>query len=184
MTIVRDAEAEDARAIGALHVRTWRESYWGVLPDATVLRETVEGRAGFWRTHLHRLALNPELRDESVVVAQGARGALVGFAWCGEARSPHTEWDGEIFMLYVLHAAQRRGVGRLLMTKAAANLIRRGFFRVGLWVLEDNGPARAFYEAMGGRPTGANRRHGPAGAETVTGYAWDDAGVLLGAGSG
>jgi ribosomal protein S18 acetylase RimI-like enzyme len=178
VTRVRDAAAEDARAIGALHVRTWRESYWGVLPDSTVLRETVEGRAGFWRTHLHRLAVNADLKDEGVAVAEGPRGALVGFAWCGEARSSHAEWDGEVFMLYVLHAAQRRGVGSLLLEKAAMSLVRRGFFRLGLWVLEDNGPARAFYEAMGGRLTAARRRHGPGGAETVVGYAWE-AGDLL-----
>jgi ribosomal protein S18 acetylase RimI-like enzyme len=180
MTTLRDAVPADANALGALHVRTWRESYWGVLPDESVLRETPEGRARFWRTHLNLLRLSPTHRDESVTVARDGRGGLLGFAWAGAARGGRGDWDGEIYMLYVLHAAQRQGVGRLLLEGAARRLVRRGFFRLGLWVLEDNGPARAFYEALGGRETGTRRQQGASGAEVVAGYVWEDVGALLG----
>lgn len=182
MTAVRDAGPEDAPALGALHVLTWRESYWGVLPDDSVLRETADGRARFWRGHLTRLRMAPDARDESVVVAQtrNRQGPLLGFSWAGAARGGRADWDGEIFMLYVLNAEQRQGVGRLLMAGAAQRLVRRGFFRIGLWVLEDNGPARAFYETLGGRPTGTRRQHGPSGSEVVAGYVWEDAAELLG----
>jgi len=180
MIALRDAQPDDARALAALHVRTWREAYWGVLPDAVVLRETVEGRARFWRTHLARIRLSRWSRDENVTLAEEEDGGLVGFAWTGDARGPKAEWDGEIYMLYVLAAAQRQGVGQALMAEAAKSLARRGFFRIGLWVLEDNGPARAFYEALGGGQTGVRRVHGATSAETAAGYAWQDASVLFG----
>jgi ribosomal protein S18 acetylase RimI-like enzyme len=180
MTIVRDALPEDAFSLGKLHVRTWREAYWGVLPDQAVMRESVEGRTRFWRHHLGRIRTSPDLRDENVTLAQASNGAAVGFVWTGAARSSQVDWDGEIYMLYVLHAMQRRGVGRRLLASAAASLVRRGFFRLGLWVLEDNGPARAFYETLGGHITGARRQQGSSGAEIVVGYLWEDSSVLLG----
>ncbi len=180
MTMLRDANPRDASALASLHVRTWRESYWGVLPDEAVQRETADGRARFWRAHLERLRVASDMRDESVAVAQARNGGLLGFTWSGAARGGRADWDGEIFMLYVLHAEQRQGVGRLLMAAAAQRLVQRGFFRIGLWVLEDNGPARAFYEALGGRSTGTRRQHGSSGSEIVAGYVWEDASVLLG----
>jgi ribosomal protein S18 acetylase RimI-like enzyme len=180
MTTIRDALSADARALGELHVRTWREVYWGLLPDRSVLKETVESRTRFWRAHLDILRGSETFLDEDVALAVEPDGEAVGFAWTGGARLKEAEWDGEIYMLYVLQAAQRRGVGRALLARAAQSLVRRGFFRVGLWVLEANGAARAFYEAMGGRPTGARRVQWPGDPPTlVTGYVWEDAGVLL-----
>jgi ribosomal protein S18 acetylase RimI-like enzyme len=184
MTLIRDALPSDARALGALHVRTWREAYWGLLPDRTVLRETVESRSRFWRAHLEILRGSETFLDEDVALAMEpseseAEGEAVGFVWTGAARLREADWEGEVYMLYVLNDAQRRGVGRALLARAARSLVRRGFFRLGLWVLETNGQARAFYEAQGGRPTGVRRLQAPGELGFVTGYVWEDAGVLL-----
>jgi ribosomal protein S18 acetylase RimI-like enzyme len=179
MIIVRDARIEDAAALGALHARTWREAYWGVLPDHMIARETAEGRARWWRSYLARLTSSPRMRDESVAIAVEPDTAAAGFAWSGPARSADAEWDGEIYMLYVLQVAQRRGLGRNLMAAAARRLVSRGFFSLGLWVLDDNGPARAFYEALGGRPAGMRHDH-VGGRETpVAGYVWTDPSCLI-----
>lgn len=183
MTVVRDAVPSDARALGALHVRTWREAYWGLLPDHAVLRETVESRSRFWRAHLEILRGSETFLDEDVALAveprRGEADETVGFVWTGAARLREADWEGEIYMLYVLNAAQRRGVGRALLARAARSLVRRGFFRLGLWVLETNGQARAFYEAQGGRDIGVRRAHAPGELGVVTGYVWEDAGMLL-----
>ena len=46
-------------------------------------------------------------------------------------------------------------------------------------MLDENGPARAFYEALGGRPAGARRDH-VGGRETpVAGYVWTDPSRLI-----
>jgi ribosomal protein S18 acetylase RimI-like enzyme len=184
MTIIRDAVASDARALGALHVRTWREAYWGLLPDRTVLRETVESRSRFWRAHLEILRGSESFLDEDVALAvepakKDGESEAVGFVWTGAARLREAEWDGEVYMIYVLNAAQRRGVGRALLARAAQSLVRRGFFRFGLWVLETNGQAQAFYEALGGRPIGVRRSQAPGELGFVIGYVWEDASALL-----
>ena len=85
--IVRDARIEDAVALGALHARTWREAYWGVLPDHMIVRETADGRGRWWRSYLARLMSSPRMRDESVAIAVDPDGAAAGFAWSGPARS-------------------------------------------------------------------------------------------------
>ncbi|MCG8442426.1 MAG: GNAT family N-acetyltransferase [Caulobacterales bacterium] len=179
MTRLRDADLDDAPSLGRLHARTWREAYWGVLPDPAIDRETPEGRERFWRAHLERLRSDDEFLDENVVIAEGEDGTPVGFVWVGGPRVIQAAWDGEIYMLYVLQSAHRGGVGRLLMGGAAQSLARRGLFRVGLWVLADNGPARAFYEALGGRPAGDRRERVGGGAQAVVGYVWDDASALF-----
>ena len=48
-------------------------------------------------------------------------------------------------------SAQRQGVGRALMSAVARDLLARGHASATLWVLEGNGSARRFYEALGGR---------------------------------
>jgi len=52
--------------------------------------------------------------------------------------------------LHVVHTHKRRGAGRALMAAAAGQSLQRGFDRMRLSVLESNGRARAFYEALGG----------------------------------
>ena len=179
MIVVRDAIREDAAALGALHARTWRESYWGLLPDHLVARETAWDREEWWRSRLMRMRSGPELKDESVALGFERDGAPLGFVWTGPSRHREAEWDGEIYMLYVLNTAQRQGLGRRLMAEAARRLVGRGFFRIGLWVLEDNGPARAFYETLGGRFSGARSEPMARGAMPVAGYVWSDVSVLM-----
>jgi GNAT superfamily N-acetyltransferase len=52
--------------------------------------------------------------------------------------------EGWIDQLYVLPAAQRRGVGSALLQVA-----QNTFDRLQLWTFQRNGPARRFYEARG-----------------------------------
>ena len=81
----------------------------------------------------------------------------------------------------MLPAWRRRGIGRLLLTRAAAELVSLGFSRLHIGVLTANQPARAFYEAMGGREVGQRTfdEDGFPLPETV--YAWPDlAGLVTG----
>lgn len=84
--------------------------------------------------------------------------SIAGFGSCGRQRSPdlaEAGFDGEFQAIYVLQAAQRRGVGRALMAEMARDLVSRGFQGGALWVLDGNRPARGFYEALGGHVIGA-----------------------------
>lgn len=57
--------------------------------------------------------------------------------------------------IYLLAERRRQGIGRQLRAASAAWLQAHGYQAVLLWVLEANGPARTFYEMLGGRLVGS-----------------------------
>ncbi|MFM9865040.1 MAG: N-acetyltransferase family protein [Micropepsaceae bacterium] len=145
--LIRPATVTDAQALGELHVRVWNETYRGIMPDTLLDRLDAEKSAQTWREQM------PALREkrQTLVVAE-AGGALVGFAGCGPRRKEKLASDGEIYMINIASTAKRRHTGTRLMLAMAGALTADGFEDVGLWVLEKNLPARAFYERLGGTP--------------------------------
>ena len=60
-------------------------------------------------------------------------------------------WGAHVDNLHVAHSAQRRGLGSLLLDRAARIVLeRRPASGIWLWVLEGNADAKAFYLARGG----------------------------------
>ena len=84
----------------------------------------------------------------------------------------------KVSALYVLPAHQGHGIGRRLLRSAASELSSLGFTLLRIGVLTANRPARAFYEAMGGREVGQRTfdEEGFLLPETV--YGWPDLTVL------
>ena len=83
----------------------------------------------------------------AVLVAE-EDGTAAGVAGC------RSEWlDG----LYVLPQFWSRGVGRALHDTVLGRLRADGWERCHLWVLEDNGRARRFYERLGWIENGTSR---------------------------
>lgn len=97
-----------------------------------------------WLERLH----NPLPESRCWVAEVDTR--VVGYCVGGPERDVHPA-GGEIYALYVLPAEQGHGIGRALLSTAAADLSERGFKRMMIWVLRDNHPARRFYEAQGGK---------------------------------
>jgi hypothetical protein len=62
----------------------------------------------------------------------------------------------------------------------SAALAARGQRQAGLWVLTDNAPARAFYEAIGGRRVHQRIDESEGWACDETAYVWDDFPAALG----
>ena len=84
-------------------------------------------------------------------------GNVVGFGSCGPQRDPDLKrkaFTGEVFGLYVLKSAHRRGVGTSLMAAMADQLFQAGYGAYSLWVLNGNRPARECYERLGGAVVG------------------------------
>ncbi len=161
---VRMATVDDAAAIAAIHVAAWRETYRGLVPDAVLDGLSVEARTVEWR---RRLGL------PGGAAAVAVDGGVVGFGSCGPQRDPGLGTDGEIYTLYVLVRAQRRGWGRGLMAALAGALRAHGRQSASLWVAEANVPARRFYEALDGRLAGAKVQPGDGFALAEVAYAWD-----------
>jgi len=131
--LVRRARLDDAPAIAAVWVETWRTAYRGLVPDAVLDALSVEARTTRWR---ERLAI-----EDATLVAE-RDGAVVGYC---------RALSGELASLYV--RVRGEGIGSALLTAALAGADRP----VSLWVFAGNAGARAFYERHGFRPDSAEQ---------------------------
>ena len=139
MVQVRAATQQDASAIAHVHVQSWLATYAGIVPDDYLATLNEAERALLWQDLL--------TRDIHVYVAE-SDGEVVGFISGGQIREPLQGCDAELFAIYFLHHAQRRGLGTALLRKLAESLRAKGFKGMMVWVLEQN-PAKHFYAKSG-----------------------------------
>jgi len=138
----RRIRAGDAAGVARVHCESWRTTYPGLIPAHVIAAFADEDkrRAG-WQEIIDR-------RPGAVWVAESA-GEIVGFADGGPARTPNDGCDGQLYGLYLLQAAQRRGIGGALMRHVHSDLRAAGYTSARVEVLKGNAPAIAFYEASG-----------------------------------
>jgi ribosomal protein S18 acetylase RimI-like enzyme len=140
--MIRPATLEDATAIARVHVASWQSTYRGMLPDEFLASLSETGYAERWKRVIGD-------GSSKVYVAEDG-GEVVGFASGGRERAGETGYTGELYAIYVIDAAQRRGFGRELVRATVAGLLELGLDDMIIWVLRDNQPARSFYERLGG----------------------------------
>ena len=140
--MIRPATLGDATAIARVHVASWQSTYRGMLPDEFLASLSETGYAERWKRVIGD-------GSSKVYVAEDG-GEVVGFASGGRERAGETGYTGELYAIYVIDAAQRRGFGRELVRATVAGLRDLGLDDMIIWVLRDNQPARSFYERLGG----------------------------------
>jgi ribosomal protein S18 acetylase RimI-like enzyme len=153
---IREALPEDAPALWRVQIATTDTTFRGCVSDQVYARMCARvRRANPWPRWLAR-------SDQFTLVAEVASGAeradlgtegghLVAYATAGRPRPDPPGWDSELYLLYVLHPYQRRGIGRRLVNAAAARLAAQGSRSVVVWSLATSWPSRRFYEALGAR---------------------------------
>ena len=142
---VRAAVPADTVAMAALHVRAWRATYTGMLPDDFLAGLKIEDREAMWR----RSVTEPDLAPaERVILVAEVEGTVLGLAAAGHARGDDEFGLGELYALNVDPPTWGRGAGRALLAAATAWLDAR--FPVSiLWVVDRNQRARTLYERAG-----------------------------------
>ncbi|BBK36674.1 N-acetyltransferase [Allostella sp. ATCC 35155] len=171
MTVaVRPAGGDDAAAIARVQVATWRTAYAGIFPEAYLGNLNDIRIAAGWSASIARPA-------HVTLVAEDAglpREPVVGFAHAGPGEGTgEAAGEVEVFTLYVLPGHQRRGIGRLLLARTAA-VLAPDHSRLVIRVLVENGPARAFYERLGGAVGAVRRLHVGGRAVEEIAYHWPD----------
>lgn len=158
---LRRATPADAEPIAGISVRAWNHAYGEFLDPQVLAQRTVESQAERWR---EALAGTETVTMVAVVAERIAGYATVGASHDGDA-APSV---GQLGALYVDPPAQGAGLGTQLLADAVERLVAGGFTVATLWVFEENGLGRAFYERHGWRPDpgGVGREgadwHGPA----------------------
>ncbi len=166
--MIRAADVNDAPAIARIHVASWRSTYREHLPADFLDSLTEAAYEDRWRRFIAE-------RSNLAYVVKGGHDSsanVVGFASGGLERAGEPGYKGELYAIYLLESAQRRGYGRELVRAIVGGLREMGLDDMIVWVLRDNGPARDFYERLGGvyirtQPTTI----GPATVEEVS-YGW------------
>lgn len=142
--IFRETMYSDLPALAALHVKTWNDTYPGVIQ-----KPTYELRESQWRQTF-------ALDDDSwfCFVIENIKGQLIGFA--KGKKYDHTdlpEFTGELNKIYLLREYQRMGLGRRLVGCVARRFLSLGITSMVLFAEADN-PSCKFYEALEGEKIG------------------------------
>ena len=136
---VRLARVEDAAAMAAVHVQSWRETYRGLMPD-TVLDapDAIARRTRMWTTVLSE----PERGNESAVALLG--DSVIGIAMVGPPLDDDATWQRQLMVLYLLKQYQGSGVALPLISE-----VLDPETPASLCVADPNPRAQAFYRKIG-----------------------------------
>lgn len=174
---IRAATVDDAPAMGRLMVESWLSAHRGQIPAAAfeqrVEEWTPEVSARGWARALTEQAVGMAPRD-IFLVAEDDDGLLVGLVSGTAAADEPSGSIAEIGSLYVLPSRRGQGVGRSLLGAACRELGDLGFESLHIGVLATNLPARAFYQAMGGREVHQRTFDEEGHLLPLTIYAWPD----------
>jgi ribosomal protein S18 acetylase RimI-like enzyme len=158
---LRPASPADAPLIAAVHVRSWRSGYRGIVADSVLEGLSV---AEYERNWLEWLG-----GEETTTVVATADAALAGFATTAvPSRDADATADtAELVGLYVDPDHWRGGFGRALLLEAMARSRAHGCREMTAWVLERNAAAIAFYARFGFIDDGARRGHARSGRQAL-----------------
>ena len=152
--LIRPAVLDDALEIAEIHYLGWKHAYAGVVGEAEIAAKQPERRLDYWR---HKMS------DPENLVLVGMRepdGPILGFIYGGPV-VPHqitralpgaprlSDFDCEINIVHIRHAAQGKGLGRALIAAIAHHWQAGGRRALMLWAFRDN-EYRRLYEKLGG----------------------------------
>ena len=146
---IRTANVANAAGIARVHVESWRSTYASAVSDNFLASLSYRDRESGW---INVLSKNPN--PDRVVVAETGKREIIGFASGGPEREGNQAYRGKLYVNYLLDKSQSQGIGRKLTSAIAHGLLDDGIASMLVWVLEENLPARRFYEALGGEPVG------------------------------
>jgi len=133
--LVRTASVSDAPGMAYVHVRSWQETYRGLVPNERLDRPDLKQRRKHWWTK----AIAEGAEGTTRVVVAEHQGKIVGIASSGAPRDADAAWSIELFVLYVLADFHGSGIGADLLDAAIADA------EAALWVADPNPRAQAFY---------------------------------------
>jgi GNAT superfamily N-acetyltransferase len=159
----RRATLRDCEAVAETNVRSWRESFAGIRPQAALDTMSVPQR-----TDMYRRRFTGE--SYHMFVAEVHEHGVIGFVDVGRARQ-NRAYDAELYAIYIRKAFQRHGLGTSLFELAINAAIADGMDSLCLIVLADS-PYRAFYEKLGGCLVAEAMADAAEHGDSYVTYAW------------
>ncbi|WP_083510552.1 GNAT family N-acetyltransferase [Pseudarthrobacter sulfonivorans] len=123
-----------------VNVRSWRETYRGVMADRVLDDPGLPAaRERFWTAMLS----DERYRANRVAVAE-RDGDVIGIAMAGPSQSSGSQWGTHLYVLYVVAAEHGTGTGAALLDTVVGP-----DESAALWVADPNPRAQAFYRKHG-----------------------------------
>jgi len=140
LVVVRPARVEDIEAMARVVVRSWQETYRGLMPD-DVLDDPgfLAARERFWTAAL----TEERFRLNRIAVAERG-GRVMGVAMSGPPLDADARWATQLYVLYVYAADHGCGAGAGLLSSVVP-----ATRSAALWVADPNPRAQAFYRKHG-----------------------------------
>ncbi len=137
---VRPARIEDVAQMARVNVRSWQETYRGLMSDEVLDDPNfLAAREEFWTA-----ALTDERYRENRVAVAERDGELVGIAMSGPPLDAAAAWARQLYVLYVYAADHGAGAGPSLL-EAVLDPEESAV----LWVADPNPRAQASYRKHG-----------------------------------
>ena len=174
---IREAELRDAPAMARVMVDSFRSAHRDQIPEKSLMSLTYEISERNWARAMRKFSKSAR-RREYIYVAENDTGELIGIAMGGPS-SKHPLYSGEIYLLYLLPAYYRQGIGRQLLASVVERLIECGVNSLLIRVLKVNTRARLFYEALGGQLVLEEQIEDEGTLLDQVAYGWQDARELL-----
>jgi ribosomal protein S18 acetylase RimI-like enzyme len=150
--VIREATEKDFEGIATVRVKGWQSAYRGQMPDSYLDNLSIEKDT----QGLIERNKNPDPTKKTFVAELDNK--IIGFVVAGNPRdedvSPET---GEVYAIYVLPEFQGKSAGSRLINAAIVFLIKNGYKKAALWVLETNIKARTWYEKKGWKTDGKTK---------------------------
>ncbi len=141
---IRLAKVGDEQEITRINVETWHSAYQGIIPAELLAEKKIDDRRiSNWRKTIE----TAETRGIRAWVAEDGAGKICGYLTGGKGRDNFSDYNYEIYALYVHPEKQKQGIGRMLVDAFRAFIGYKPFY---LFIAEGNLPATIFYERLGG----------------------------------
>lgn len=170
---IRDAVPDDAPALADSVIEPIITGFRGRVPDQCLSWLTKDESITNWQQWFR----SDRNDGQFLLAAELMEGSVVGCA-LGGPQPEDPQFHGELYLLNVLSAYQRRGIGRHLVGAVAARLLEQGIQSMRVGVLTIN-PDRYFYERLGGQYISERPYDWNGVFLTEAFYGWSDITCLL-----
>ena len=166
--IIKSMEEQDIKDVAVILTDSWKIAYKDIIDKDYLENLKVEERIE---------KVKKEYKDGSYIVAKDIdTNQVIGLSRFGDRIDDldrFTDYDGEIYGLYVKPGLLRNGVGSRLLKYAKQELKNKGKSKMILWCLKKNSPSRKFYESMGGTLLGEKTRNIGGKEYPLVGYGYE-----------
>ena len=142
---IRKAKFEDAKGIAKVHIKSWRETYKGIVDEEYLRNLDLEHRTNKWKEILEK----PKPHSWTFVAVDEDE-KVVGFISGGAAREKVAQYKGEMYAIYILKRAQGYKLGYRLTKRLCSILTKQGIKNMYVCVLRENN-SKTFYTRYGAK---------------------------------